>query len=264
MTAGPYSLTAVYGGDNSFEGSTSAAIDFTVDQVNTQMLVFAVPGYAFYGAENGNFLIVGVGGGNNASPSGYVTVMANGTNLVGQAECSASNGGGEPCYLDSATALPASRVPYTVRTSYAGDANFTPVVATSTLSVFPATTTTVLNVSASAVPLGQESSVVISATVTSGTTGAPTGTIVVRDAGKRVCTIANLIASGPDSATGSCQALNGNQLAAGGHGLAAEYQGDGNYSSSVSAARSLTITTTPKVLSSPMRSLSTKAPARRP
>jgi hypothetical protein len=248
LTADAYSLTAVYGGDSSFEGSTSVAIDFTVNQVNTQMSVFTVLGYAFYGAENGNFLIVGVGGGNNANPTGYLTITADGTNLVGPSTCSASNGGGQPCYFASATALPASTSPYTVTTSYAGDANFAPASATSLLSVYPATTTTTLNVSPTSVLLGQEASVVISATVSTGTTGAPSGTIVVRDAGKWVCTISNLTALGSNAAAGTCPALTANQLAAGSQGLTADYLGDGNYSSSVSAARSLTVTTTPKVL----------------
>jgi len=247
LIAGPYSLTAVYSGDSSFAGSTSTAIDFTVDQVNTQMSVFTVPGYAFYGAENGNFFIVGVGGGNNGNPSGYVTIAANATNLVSPGKCPVSNGGGSPCYLDAATALPASTSPYTVTISYAGDANFTPASTTSSLSVFPATTTTILSVTSSSVPYGQESSVIISATVTSGTTGAPSGTIVVRDAGKWVCTIPNLIATGSNAASGSCPALGANQLPAGSHGLAADYLGDGNYASSVSAARSLSVTTTPKI-----------------
>ena len=59
---GPYVLTAVYGGDDNYLGSSSAPQDLTIEQVITQMQVFPVPGYALYGAENGNFFIVGVGG----------------------------------------------------------------------------------------------------------------------------------------------------------------------------------------------------------
>ena len=108
-------ISAVYGGDNNYLGSSSAPQDLTVDQVNTQMHVFAVPGYAFYGAENGNFFIVGVGGNNNnGNPTGSVSVTANGVDLVAPGSCPTNNGGGNPCYLDSATALPASTTPYTV------------------------------------------------------------------------------------------------------------------------------------------------------
>ncbi len=88
LIAGLYTLTAVYGGDDNFAGSSSTEVDLTVDQVATQMSVFPVPGYAFYGAENGNFFIVGVGGGNNGSPSGSVTITSDGTNLVMPGACS--------------------------------------------------------------------------------------------------------------------------------------------------------------------------------
>jgi hypothetical protein len=247
LIAGLYTLTAVYGGDDNFAGSTSTGVDLTVDQVATQMSVFPVPGYAFYGAENGNFFIVGVGGGNNGSPSGSVTITADGTNLVMPGACSASNGGGNPCFIDSATALPASTTPYTVTTSYAGDVNFTAASTTSPLSVYPATTTTTLSVTPSPVVYGGENSLSIKATVTSGTTGAPSGMVVVQDAARWVCTISNLTAVGPDAASGTCPGLTADQLPAGNHGLTADYQGDGNYSSSVSAARELTIDATPKV-----------------
>ena len=62
MIAGLYSLTATYSGDNNFAGSSSLPQDFSVPQVTSQMQLFPVPGYAFYGAETGNFFITGVGG----------------------------------------------------------------------------------------------------------------------------------------------------------------------------------------------------------
>ncbi len=84
LNAGPYVLTAVYGGDDNYIGSSSSPQDLTIEQVTTQMQVFPVPGYALYGAENGNFFIVGVGGNNNnGSASGSVSITADGVNLVG-------------------------------------------------------------------------------------------------------------------------------------------------------------------------------------
>ena len=59
MNAGLYSLTAIYNGDNNFAGSSSLPQDLSVVQVTTQMQLFPVPGYAFYGAESGNFFITG-------------------------------------------------------------------------------------------------------------------------------------------------------------------------------------------------------------
>ena len=62
--AGPYVLSAVYGGDDNYIGSSSAPQDLRIDQVMTQMQVFPVPGYALT-ARRRNFFIVGLGGNNN-------------------------------------------------------------------------------------------------------------------------------------------------------------------------------------------------------
>jgi len=241
LNAGVYSLNASYGGDIDFSGSDSTPQDFTVDKVNTQMQVFPVPGYAFYGAENGNFFITGAGGGNGGNPTGFFTITTGGVNLVAPNTCSAQNGGANPCFIDSATALPASPTPYLVTVSYPGDANFTADSATVPLSVYPATSSTTLSVSPSSVAFGDESSFDISATVTSGTTGSPTGSVPVRSGGTTVCTI-TLEASGPNAATGTCT-LSDTELSLGAYSLTADYPGDGNYQSSVSSAQPLTVTT---------------------
>jgi hypothetical protein len=241
LTAGVYSLTAVYSGDGNFLGSTSAPQTLTVTQVTSQLSVFPVPGYAFYGAESGNFFIVGEGGGGNGSPTGDFSITANGISLIAPNSCSAGNGGGNPCFIASPTALPASSTPYTVTVSYPGDPNFTPASTTVPLLVLAATTTTSLALSSSRATYGREGGVAISATVTSGTTGAPTGPVIVQSGGNAVCTVTNLQPSGPNTATGSCSPLSSAQLAVGDYTLTANYQGDGNYQSSVSSALSLVI-----------------------
>ena len=251
LNAGLYSLIAVYEGDGTFDSSSSTPEAFSVSQVTSQMNVFAVPGYAFYGAENGNFLIVGVGGSNNGNPTGNATVTADGISLLAPGTCSVANGGGNPCYLASATALPASTTPYTLVISYPGDANFTASSTTSSLLVFPATTTTSLSVTPSSSSSTDESAVSISATVTAGTTGAPTGSIVVQNGGTTVCTISDLQAVGSNAATGTCPALSDAALAAGTYSLTANYQGDGNYQSSVSSAQPLTISSASSIATVP-------------
>ncbi len=241
LIAGPYVLSAVYGGDNNYTGSSSAPQELTVNQVTSQMEAFPVPGYALYGAENGNFFIVGVGGNtNNGNATGSVSITANGVNLVAPGTCSAGNGGGNPCFIDSAAALPASPTPYIVTASYPGDANFLPASTTAQLSIFAATSSVVLNVSAASTSYGNEGSVVVSATVTSGTNGSPTGSVVVQNGGDAICTIA-LQPATSDSASGSCPALGDTQLAPDKYALTANYAGDGNYLSSVSSARSLVV-----------------------
>jgi hypothetical protein len=241
LDAGPYVLTAVYGGDSNYVGSSSDPQDLTVAQVTTQMQVFPVPGYAIYGAENGNFFIVGVGGNNNnGNASGSVSITANGVNLVTPGSCPANNGGGNPCYIHSATALPASTTPYSVTLSYPGDANFLPSSATVPLSVYPATSSVSLTVSPASTSYGDEGSVAITATVTAGTTGSPTGSVTVQDGGATVCSIVLQPASS-NTSSGTCPTLSGTELPPGSYALTADYQGDGNYQSSVSSARPLTI-----------------------
>jgi hypothetical protein len=241
LDTGVYSITAVYEGDDNFNGSTSASQDLTVEQVETHLSAFPVPGYALYGAENGNFFIVGAGGNNNnGNPTGSVSITADGVNLVAPGSCPTNQGGGNPCYIDSATALPASATPYQVTLSYPGDINFTPATTTVPLSVFAATSSTVLSVSPASATYGDESSVSLSATVTSGTTGSPTGSVTVQDGGTAICTI-TLQPTGPNAAGGSCPSLRATALPPGTYGLTADYEGDGNYQSSVSSARSLSI-----------------------
>ena len=241
LDAGTYQLTAVYSGDGNFAGSTSVQ-PLTIDRTQTQMNVFAVPGYAFYGAEDGNFFIVGGGGGGGGgSPTGYFHIAADGTSLVGPTACSAGNGGGNPCYIDSATALPASASPYTVTVSYPGDVNFTSASVTVPLMVFPATTTTTLAVTPSTVTFGREDRAGISVTVRSGTTGSPTGVVRVQRGGRTICTVSSLHPSGPDTSTGTCPAFGTSQLATGEYDLTADYLGDGNFQSSASAAQTLTV-----------------------
>jgi trimeric autotransporter adhesin len=242
LQSGSYTLEGVYSGDNNFAASDSTPQALTISMVTSQMESFAVPGYTFYGAENGNFFIVGVGGGSNGNPTGDATVTAGGVSLLAPGTCSLGNGGGNPCYIDSATALPASTTPYTVTARYAGDNNFTPASVTTTLLVLPATTTTVLTVTPSSASSNDEGSPSISATVTSGTTGAPSGSIAVQRGGSLVCTITHLEPVGTNAATGTCPPLRDNQLSPGTYALTANYPGDGNYQSSVSSAVGLTVT----------------------
>ena len=121
-------LTAVYGGDDNYIGSWFSPQDLTIEQVTTQMQVFPVPGYALYGTRRTatSSSSASAATTTTAVPPGSVSITADGVNLVAPGACPANNGGGNPCSIDSATALLASTTPYTVTLSYPGDANFLP------------------------------------------------------------------------------------------------------------------------------------------
>ena len=124
--------------------------------------------------------------------------------LVAPGPCSAQNGGANPCYIDSATALPASTTPYTVTISYPGDVNFIPASTTVPLFGLSRHHLDQPDRVAHRRSYGNEGSVNISATVTSGTSGAPSGPVAVQDGGSTVCTINHLSQVGPNASTGSC------------------------------------------------------------
>ena len=124
--------------------------------------------------------------------------------------------------------------------SYPGDANFLPASTTVPLSVYASTSSAILTVSPASTSYGDEGSVTISATVTSGTTGSPTGSVTVQDGGDALCTIA-LHPTGSNTSSGTCPSLGRTQLPPGAYALTADYLGDGNYQGSVSPARSLNV-----------------------
>ena len=114
--------------------------------------------------------------------------------------------------------------------------NFAPYSATvfvfTAASTSPAATTTSLTSSSANITLGQ--SVTFTATVTPASgTGTPTGTVTFKDGGTQIGT-GTLNTSG--SATFSTSGL-----AAGSHSITAVYSGDSNFSSSTSAAVSVTV-----------------------
>ena len=149
MDAGTYQLTAVYSGDAEFAGSTAVQA-LTINQVQTQMNVFAVPGTPSTAPRTATSSSSAAAGATAATRPGTSTSSPT-TGPGRPTACSAGNGGGNPCYIDSATALPASTTPYTVTVSYPGDVNFTSASDSVSLMVFPATTTTTLAVTPSTV-----------------------------------------------------------------------------------------------------------------
>ena len=185
-------------------------------------------------------------------PVGTVTVSVPGTTPTTLCTMSVtgtlgvSNGS---CSMSSDTLLPASITPYDVTATYSGDADYSSSSDSGELTVDQATTTTGLVVAPSSVTYGNESTVQFTATVSSQSSGTPTGVVaVVADDSTPVCDIT--LSNGTGSCTGADDAVGASATP---HAVTAEYQGDANFTGSTSDPSALTVaqasTTTSMTLS---------------
>jgi len=107
-----------------------------------------------------------------------------------------------------------------------------------TITVGKAASLTSLTLSAAQVAYGNEQAEKFSVTVTfTGSAPAPTGSVTIKEAGLKLCTIK--LSSG----SGSCR-LTATKLPAGTYHVVAAYGGSNNFLSSTSTAQTLTITST--------------------
>ena len=125
---------------------------------------------------------------------------------------------------------------YTLTASYPGDPNFASSQSSpSTITVTRATSTTVLALPAGPVIYGDEQTATLTVTVSPAYSGTPTGTVTIKSAGVKVCTIT--LTGG----AGTCS-LSPTKFSAGKHRLqAAAYHGDAMFSPS-STVKTLAVT----------------------
>jgi hypothetical protein len=179
LTGGAHTIGAHYGGDASFNASsTSAAV--TVTPANTNMA-----NLYFYGATVGNQLSVSVyvnGTGSGVPPTGTVTFYANGTPMVGPVTYTPYNPPFPPemnASINTTTSPFPNPGTYTISASYSGDANYTPSTAPGqTINVMFPMPTVYMQSSSYSVNAG--TSITLTATVIGfSKTIAPTGTISI-------------------------------------------------------------------------------------
>jgi hypothetical protein len=130
---------------------------------------------------------------------------------------------------------------HSITASYSGDSSFTGSVSTSLSQIVQkANTTTTL--SASPITANMNQSVTLTATVTPGTSGLPTGTVSFLDGTTQI---------GSSSLSGSGVAtFSTSTLTAGTHAITAVYGGDGNFNGSTSSGANLVVTNSGFSLSS--------------
>jgi hypothetical protein len=215
LTVGSHSITASYGGDVNFLGSSTAASQ-TVNKSPTTTSVSAAPSPSVYGQAVTVIAVVAASSGGAGTPSGAVT-FNDGTNTLGSA--SLDNTGRASLTVNSLTAGS-----HNITANYGGDISFLASSASVSQTVGKSPTSTTLTAAPN--PSGFGESVTLSITVVAdgGGAGIPSGSVSVLDAGTAIGTTAL-------DNTGKA-VLSISTLSVGTHSLTATYSGDANFNPS--------------------------------
>jgi hypothetical protein len=261
LPGGTYSVTARYGGDGTFGASSSSPpVQVTVNKESskTQVALVTFDGQgnlisftattAAYGSPYVLRTDVTNSAGQECSldavpcPTGQVTLSANGRALPNQGSSSSGSYGlNSQGYLeDSFVQFPAGS--YSVHSSYVGDASFQPSSSTVPMSITKASTTTAFTASSTNIQYG--ASVTLTATVSTGSTGAaPTGSVQFYSGSTPLAGTVSYTGTpgnASSSAFATLQATLALNLAATG-AIQANYSGDANYGSADSARTTVTV-----------------------
>ena len=229
LSVAPHSITAEYGGDTVFGGSSSLPPPLiqTVVKASTTTSLMVSPSAPTLGAPLTLTATVGATLPGSGTPTGTVTFM-DGNMVLGNGPVTLS-GGQASTTINNTTALGVGPQPFTV--TYSGDSNFAgsgPSGPAGGPVTIQATTTTLIMASVSTTTLGQ--TITFTATVSPfiSAAGTPTGTVTFKDYGV-------VIGSGTVDATGHAT-LTTATLGVGLHSITATYDGAANYVPSTSAA----------------------------
>lgn len=228
LLPGTAKLTATYAGDTAFGSSVSAAEAFAVAKEPTTTTISLSAAKVTYGAEQHERLSATAKPTYGGAPTGHITLKLGGTTLRVIALSS-----GKGTYTLAATRLAGGTARFTA--SYTSDAHYAgSTSAAKKLTVARASSKTTLSLSAAQVTYGAEPHVRISAAVKPAHGGAPTGDVTIKAGSATICIITL------KSTMGNCSPSE-TRLATGRHMLTAIYDGSGDITSSVSAARPLSV-----------------------
>ncbi|HEX8880171.1 MAG TPA: Ig-like domain repeat protein [Candidatus Acidoferrum sp.] len=221
LTPGSHSITAIYGGDANFAGSTSLNLTQTINTTASSSSVVT---------SSNNPSLIGTAVIFTASVSSPVTGTLTGTVTFQDGASALGTGtlsGGTATFTTSG--LTAGT--HSITAIYGGDANF----AGSTSPALMQTVNKVANstsVASSNNPSISGTAVTFTATVTSSATGTPTGTVTFQDGAS---------ALGTRTLSGGTATFTASGLTAGTHSITAIYGGDANFASSTSPALMQTV-----------------------
>jgi len=214
LTSGSHAITAVYGGDTNFNGSTSSTLTQTINPnaSSTSVTSSANPS-AFGQSVTFTATVTGPGG----TPTGAVT-FKDGSTTLGTGTL---NGSGQTTFATSALAVGS----HAITAVYGGDTNFSGGTSSTLMQTVNQNASTT-SVTSSINPSSFGQSVTFTATVT-GSGGPPTGTVTFKDG-------ATTLGTGPLNGSGQATFAT-NALTGGSHAITAVYGGGINFSSSTSS-----------------------------
>jgi hypothetical protein len=216
LSGGTHSITATYGGDNTFAGSSSSAVTQTVTPGSSSTAVTSSGNPTGFGATVTFTATVSAVAPASGTATGTVT-FKDGTTTMGSAALS----GGQATFSTSTLSIGS----HSIAAVYGGDANFTgstSAIFTQTISAGASTTT----VTSSVNPTVFGQSVTFTAMVTGSGSGTPTGTVTFLE---------GIVTLGTGMLAGGKATLTKSNLAVANHSVTAAYSGDANFASSTSA-----------------------------
>jgi hypothetical protein len=225
LAAGGHSITAAYSGDTNHVGSTSSAVNQTVNQDGTTTALVSSVNPSVVGQSVTFTATVGANTLGSGTPGGTVTFM-DGSTTLGSGTL---DGSGVTSFTTSTLAVGS----HSITAIYAGDTNHTGSASGAiSQTVNQDGTSTSLTSSLNPSVIGQ--SVTFTATVAANTltSGTPGGTVTFLDGNTTL---------GSSTLSGGVATFASSSLALGGHSITAVYAGDTNHTGSTSGTVGQTV-----------------------
>ena len=227
LAVGAHPITASYGGDATFSGSTSSTLTQTVKKASTATVVSSSANPSLSGQAVTFTATVTAKSPGAGTPTGTVT-FKDGSTILGTGTL---DGSGQGTFVTSTLAVGS----HSITASYGGDANFNGSTSPRLTQTVKYGTTTSVSSSLNPSVFGQ--SVKFTATVTANTpgTGTPSGKVTFKDGETAITNCSNLsLNKGQASCTTS-------SLSVGSHSITATYGGSSTFLPSTSPALTQTV-----------------------
>jgi autotransporter-associated beta strand protein len=217
LALGPNSITVQYLGDSNFNGQTSTATTITLGQASTNATITTSPSAPVFGQTVTITAHVNVVGPGIGTPTGTVQFV-NGSTSLGTVTLASAAGSITTSILPTGTD--------TITINYSGDTNFKASTSTGSVTISKSATSVSLNASSTNPSASQSVTLTAHVTAVSPGAGSPTGSVEFLNNGTSIGT-ATLSGGVATLTTTLPITLNS---------ITAEYLGDNNFKSNVSAA----------------------------